>query len=393
MTPGPDTVVLRRTALRLGLQASVIVALIVVLLTGVAMIVVLTGQGTTADQMLADTVATADDVSDPPTGMWLTIREQGRDETSQGMPVGLPDLAALDRVAGGGMELTDVDIPAGHFRVRTESVHGNIVQAVLDLHADRMADMRLVGALFMVGVVGLGLAAVTGFWLGRRAVRPLADLLAQRRHFVADASHELRTPLTLLSTRAQLLYRKVSGTAVTAEVDGLVRDSKYLSQILDDLLTTLDPRTAMDELIDLVSVVDDRVEAVRPAANGIRLNWVKPTRPARVTGSAAALRRAVTALLDNAIRHAQSTVDISVTVTGDTVRLRITDDGPGIAEDVLPQLFTRFGSFSTTAGGRQGHGLGLALVAEIAQRHRGSVKAANSGAGGAELLLSLPRTT
>jgi signal transduction histidine kinase len=219
--------------------------------------------------------------------------------------------------------------------------------------------------------------------------------LALQRRFVADASHELRTPLTLLSTRAQLLRRRVGDAdgRIATDADGLVRDTRHLNRILEDLLIAADPRTPSDEPVDLAAVVEESVTAAEPAAGaaGIRLHRAAPDLGVPVTGSAAALRRAVTALLDNAIQHAESRVDITITTAARTVELTVGDDGPGIAADVLPRLFNRFASFRPASGGRRSYGLGLALVSEIAQRHNGSVSAGNSSAGGAVLRLSLPR--
>jgi two-component system, OmpR family, sensor kinase len=390
MRPGSDGRLLRRTAVRLGLLTTVLVALIVVLLTGVATLVVLGGQHAATDRMLADTVARADDVEDPPSDVWLTIRKAGGEERTPGMPAGLPDLAGLDRVArSGGIELSDVDTAGGHFRVRTEKVGDQVVQAVRDLDTDRGADTRLVGMLLAVGGAGLILAAAAGFWLGRRAVRPLGTALLLQRRFVADASHELRTPLTLLSTRAQLLHRKVDPDGpVAADAAGLVRDIRQLNRILDDLLIAADPR-APDERVDLAAVVDDAIETLAPAADSIELGTTL-ARPAEVTGSAPALRRAVLALLDNAVQHARSRIDVTVTVHKGMIELAVGDDGAGIAPEALPRLFDRFASFRRNANGRRNYGLGLALVAEIAERHGGAVSAEN-GNGGAVLRLSLPR--
>ncbi|MDR1512323.1 MAG: hypothetical protein LBS56_02405, partial [Propionibacteriaceae bacterium] len=75
-------------------------------------------------------------------------------------------------------------------------------------------------AIVWMCVVGIALMGVVGWWTSRRAVRPLADALTLQRHFVADASHELRTPLTVLSTRIQLLKRRLArGEPVGATVD------------------------------------------------------------------------------------------------------------------------------------------------------------------------------
>lgn len=108
-----------------------------------------------------------------------------------------------------------------------------------------------------------------------------------------------------------------------------------------------------------------------------------------------ALGRAVTALIDTALGHARTQVDVRVARRGRTVVVEVSDDGPGISEEMLPRMFTRFAGqrpADDAPGARRHYGLGLALVSEIATRHGGQVTAANRPvpATGAVLRLELP---
>jgi signal transduction histidine kinase len=257
----------------------------------------------------------------------------------------------------------------------------------------------LVAACLICGAVGLLMSVVVGVWLGRRAVTPLTEALALQRRFVADAGHELRTPLTLLSTRAQLLGQSLrtgaDTTSMQSDVDGLVADARHLSGILDDLLVAADPRDVpTDEFVALPGLVTQIVESVRPLADerGISVSVTSEDEPTPVTGNRASLRRAVTALLDNAVRHANSTVRVSVSAQGRDVLVDVVDDGPGIAADVRTTLFDRFTSSSSDAatGDRRRYGLGLALVGEVADQHGGVVSVVDAGHQGATLRLRLP---
>ncbi len=127
------------------------------------------------------------------------------------MPVGLPDMAAIERAATSGMqEAQDYRAAGVEYRIDTlRQPDGTVVQGVLDLTANHAARNMLLAVLLGAGAVGLLLAAVAGTWLGHRALRPLSAALTLQRRFVTDAGHELRTPVTLLNTRAQLLRRRM----------------------------------------------------------------------------------------------------------------------------------------------------------------------------------------
>jgi signal transduction histidine kinase len=112
--------------------------------------------------------------------------------------------------------------------------------------------------------------------------------------------------------------------------------------------------------------------------------------------SSTALRRALTALVDNAVRHAQTEVTVTVGGTPTTVVVRVQDDGLGIQAELLPRLFERYESSRPPGSTRRSYGLGLALVSEVAAGHGGSVTARNiersgDGGSGAVLEITLPR--
>ena len=247
------------------------------------------------------------------------------------------------------------------------------------------------------GFLGLLLTAVLGVWLGVRAVRPLQAALALQRRFVTDASHELRTPLTLLSTRAQMLRRKlvqpaVDEAAVTREADSVVADARHLAEILDDLLLVADLRAPIDADIDMVELVTAVLDAARPGAAelGVAVQLDVPAH-ATVRGTEAGLRRAVTAVVDNAVRHAARRVGATVTATPTLVAVEIADDGPGIDAAVLPRVFERFATSGTLRQDRtRRYGIGLALVSEVITRHSGTVTAVNPPDGGAVFRIILP---
>jgi two-component system OmpR family sensor kinase len=396
-----DELTLRWATWRISRQIAAAVTVVVFGLVAVAFLVVLHSQHQADDQLLDRAIAEADDVTDPPAGVWLVIRHGAGRIATPGMPGGLPDLGAIDRVAAGGTAMTtDFTAHGREYRVRTQLMGaGEVIQALLDLSADRAERDRLVEACLICGAVGLLVSVVVGAWLGRRAVAPLTEALTLQRRFVADAGHELRTPLTLLSTRAQLVSQDleagVDATSMKSDVDGLVADARHLADILDDLLVAADPRETQDVVVVLPALVAQIVESGRPSVEklGVVLTWTSEDQPPPVRGNRASLRRAVTALLDNAVRHADAAVEVSIRQLGRDVVVDVVDDGPGIAPDVRTTLFDRFtSSKSDEAAGAPSrrYGLGLALVSEVAAQHGGAVSVVDTGRRGATLRLRLP---
>ncbi|MGH3745339.1 MAG: sensor histidine kinase, partial [Mycobacteriales bacterium] len=259
---------------------------------------------------------------------------------------------------------------------------------------------HVVLALVLVGSAGLLAAAASGWFLARRAVRPLAAALTRQREFVADASHELRTPLTLLSTRAQLLHRRLAAagddrTAVR-DANSLVEDAARLADVVEDLLLAADPRgDAFPEQIDLGHLAAQVADSAAPYADvqsvAIRLELA----PAPVSANATAVRRAVLALLDNAIGHTPpgGTVTVGTGTAPGIAHVTVSDTGPGLDHRGADRLFRRFASGDQRAS-RRGYGLGLALVRDIAARHGGTIRALDPPGGiGACFRLALPAAT
>ncbi|MEY9851811.1 two-component system OmpR family sensor kinase [Leifsonia sp. EB41] len=395
---------LRTASARLALQFAGIILALFVVLGGVVYIVVSTGQTEAAKRALAD-ASQVDSVHDAPHDLLITvILPQGRD-VSPNLPKGLPDERALQDVAQNGGSITETVVAADgkSYLTQTDVRRGKVVQISYGL-AEQQEEMgRLLTALIISGVIATVAAALVGLLLARRSMRPMSEALALQRRFVADAGHELRTPLTLLSTRAQLLRRRLSrGQDAAADddvrsgLDEIVDDSRALTEIVEDLLTAADPRqNAEPERVDigeLAGVVARSAEG-RAHERGIALTTTAAP-AAVVTGAPVSLRRMIVALVDNALDHAASQVAVDVSTDRGDVVLTVSDDGPGFGDDLRGSAFDRFASARAEDGaaGRERHyGLGLALVAEVVDRHGGRVTAADRPTGGACLTVTLPQ--
>jgi two-component system OmpR family sensor kinase len=288
-----------------------LVALAMLFLIALVTVVVVRGQAGAADDLLRSAVATADDVGDPPASTWLVMAGRTGTAVSPGLPAELlPELAAVRSRATPQVQLATLEDDGDEYRIATGITKGEPVQAVLDLATAHEVRARMLQAMGLASALGLLFAGLLGVLLGRRAVRPLAQALALQRAFVADAGHELRTPLTLLSTRAQILDRALRQHGLSDEVlqdsRGVIQDTKRLGEVVDDLLVAADPRgDESHEPVDLAEVAEAVADSAgaHAAQAGVRLRWRADGAGFLVLGSASAVRRAVVALVDNAIDH------------------------------------------------------------------------------------------
>ena len=387
---------LRLASWRLGLQTALLL-LACVLLVGVTVFLVADKAAANEGRQAVRTAsANVDKPAEAPRGVQIVIERGGRQLASADLPAGFPIQSDLDATRRDGRPRERLVRRAGErYLVRTERVGDRINQAIYDQEEYEAERHRLLGALLVAGGLGVLLSALAGAVLARRSLRPLAESLAMQRRFVADASHELRTPLTLLSTRLQLLARHLrTGTGpAEAEIGGVLSDTRRLGEILDDLLAASDTRTSVpDTAVDVAVLVEEVAASAGATAQqrGLELS-VTGTTSAVVRGSESSLRRAILALVDNALDHARTSVVVDVEVDRRTCRVGVTDDGHGIAPEVLPDMFQRFASARAAGGGRRHYGLGLALVSDVATAHGGKVEAASGPDGvGATLTLTLP---
>jgi signal transduction histidine kinase len=397
--PPSDLAVVKRAGRVAAFQASAALALVLLLVGGVVFAVYVRTQRRQIDAELQSVAMIADDTNDPPPDMELAMRElDGEISVSDGGQPGVPLLT-------GPTGFSDIHAEGRHFRaLAVDRTQGRVV-AMIDMAPYQAARNRLLMSLAFAELTGILASIVVVALFTRRSVQPLTQALSLQRRFVADASHELRAPLTVLHTRAQMLAHRV-GTAdaqtMRKDVDALVADTRALSGIVDDLLASATmtagkpPRDRVD-LAEVAAAVRDSMSSYAGSL-GVRLSYKceKPSNPAtfEVIGSAAALRRALTSLVDNALGHEHEggTVELRVRRDAANVVVAVVDDGVGIDTETMARLFTRFshGSEHTTREGRESYGIGLALVREIAQAHGGDIAVASTPGEGATFTLTLP---
>ena len=256
--------------------------------------------------------------------------------------------------------------------------------AVLSADADRIAGGELEVApvqtraseVAQVAEALQGMAGALGSALGAEAA-----VERDRRFLVSAIAHDLRTPLFTLRGSLEAIERGIGNGDALARAQ---RKADHLDRLVGDLFAFSRAEYARDaharEELDLGDIARRAAETVEPG--GIRLEVAGA---ARTEGDPVALQRVMTNLLDNAIRHARSRVDVTIS-PGLVI---VTDDGPGFTPEDLPHVFEPLFRGDKARGGG-GAGLGLAIARRLARGHGGDVDAANGPEGGAIVTVTLP---
>ena len=204
-----------------------------------------------------------------------------------------------------------------------------------------------------------------------RMLASLEDSRAKERRFLADASHELRTPVTTLLGNVEYAARHGADEELVGE---LRADATRLARLVDDLLVLERAAGAQPEAgpLRLDELVRGVAEAHSERDGRVRLGTVDEV---RVRGDEEALRRALENLVENGLVHGpgDGTVEISLSADGGDAELTVRDEGTGPEPGQRERLFERFWR-GPEAGRRPGSGLGLSIVAAIAEHHGGRVK-------------------
>jgi len=216
-----------------------------------------------------------------------------------------------------------------------------------------------------------------------RAAGRIEELVGAHKTLLANASHELRTPLARIRMAVELMKER----ADPVRKAGLEQDIAELDTLIDEILlaSRLDAVKEPDtgEKVDLLALAAE--ECAR--YDDTRLDG----EPVTVRGDPRLLRRMIRNLLENAKRHGAPPIQVHVSRAGDGAKMAVCDHGPGIPEAererVFDPFYRRTGTKEIT-----GAGLGLALVRQIARRHRGDARCAPQSGQGGRFIVVLPAT-
>jgi signal transduction histidine kinase len=330
---------------------------------------------------------------------------------------------------------TQAGVEAAQREVRTTAGNITLVAQQSTATVNRTVD-SVTNALLIAVPVMIGLVALAAWYFAGRALRPVEAIRVQaesitgatmdrrvpepdtddevgrlartmnamldrleassrkQRQFVSDASHELRSPLASIRTNLEVALRNPDRTDWPAVANRALTEDVRMEDTVSELLEVarldeaigpapLDtlPEIDLDEL-----VLDDTAHDRRVPIDTARVS------AGRVHGRRDQLARVVRNLLDNAARHASTTVAVGLRTTDEAVvELTVDDDGPGIPADDRARVFERFTRLDDgRARDAGGLGLGLAMVKAITEQHGGTVTVEDAPLGGARLLVRLP---
>lgn len=391
-----DHRLLRRAAVSVGLQAAVAAAIVIVAVALVAYALDSREQSARAKDTVRSAALGADDVSDPPSGTALFQEARGTLTHSPNLPADLRGFT----ISGEQLGWHTFEAGGRKYQVYVaREQKGRQFAAVMSLEPRANDLRRLRDALLLAAALGVAGAALIGALIGWRATRPLGRALALQRRFVADASHELRTPLTVLHTRAQLVDRTASSFddhTLARQARDLVNDTRALGDVIEDLLLAaqLEHQPERSQSVDLEDVAAEVVHAFtdHAATSGVSVTLEAEAGPFLMKGIRSALRRSVSALVDNALAHEHpgGRVTVELRRTRRAIVLTVSDDGSGLDPDTADQLTRRFVRGAPQAGGGRRFGIGLALVQEVVQTHDGTIGIDGVPEGGARFTLTFP---
>ena len=212
------------------------------------------------------------------------------------------------------------------------------------------------------------------------------------RRFVADMSHELRTPLTAITAVTDVLEDEAEALdpMIAPAVRLVVSETRRLNELVETLMevTRFDAGTAKLR-VDEVDVAD-MIMACMDARAWLDSVELDAPRGMLATLDPRRLDVIMANLIGNALKHGGSPVRVSLRRDRDEIVIAVSDQGPGIPEDVLPHVFDRFYKADASRARSEGSGLGLSIALENAHIHGGDITAANRPDGGAVFTLRMP---
>ncbi len=231
------------------------------------------------------------------------------------------------------------------------------------------------------------------------AYQKLAEQELARREFLTSVTHELRNPLTAAGGYLQILQKGVlSGDKLNEVINIVARNVGQITELVNDILFLQEIELVLPDFqpVDLTAIVQSIVNRYQEKARSRRVEL--STKGARdipqVAGDPKSLDRAITSLIDNAIKFSPrgGTVEICFGILGDDVTVAVRDHGIGITPEAQPHVFDRFYHLDRSGDDLFGGlGIGLAIAGQVIAQHHGTISVDSAPGKGSTFLVSLPK--
>jgi two-component system, OmpR family, phosphate regulon sensor histidine kinase PhoR len=232
-----------------------------------------------------------------------------------------------------------------------------------------------------------------------RDITERKELESRRDDFISMASHELKTPLTSLKGFSQLLKKRLKKQELTEPLWYLTKMETQIEKLTNLIAELLDISKShagkleyREEVIDIDALVRELVENLQPTSSSHTIR-ITGTSQKKVVGDKDRLEQVFTNLITNAIKYSPEAANVAIQIssTQNTVIISVQDDGIGIPQEHQEKIFERFyrviNDKDTTF---TGFGMGLYIVHEIVQRHKGKIWVESTEGAGSTFYVSLP---
>jgi signal transduction histidine kinase len=232
-----------------------------------------------------------------------------------------------------------------------------------------------------------------------QAYQRLAEQEVARREFLTNVAHELRNPLMAASGYLQILQegRMLNQQQLAHALDTVSRNVHQIVTLVNDILFLQEMDLVLPDFlaVDMGEVASTVLERYKPqaASRGIHLSLTEDRNLPPVSGDAKSLERALTALVDNAIKFSPKGGDVEIRLQKGEGQVSVTveDHGIGISPNTRPRIFDRFYHLEKEADDLFGGiGLGLAITRQVIQQHKGSLDVESDYGKGSAFTMKLP---
>lgn len=274
------------------------------------------------------------------------------------------------------------------FKVYTREGEARSQIIFLDWQEARAALKRFALISATMGAVGLAVTFFIVLWLSKRAIRPVIISTQKQQQFITDASHELKTPLSVISVNMEVLAMEIGQNEWITSTNEQI---SMLRKLVDQLIVTarLDEEASLygeKQLLDVSELITDAITCFMPVAEaaGRKIELDIPEY-AEMMGNEELLRRLISVLCDNAIKHSSGTGNIILTLTckPKTIILRVQNPWPLVKDyTIYERMFDRFYKADAARSkdhNLEGFGVGLSIAEKAAQWHGGSIRATPVG--------------